>query len=108
MKGTLAVIDAVNKVIVEKETWGHLYPKPGKVYKGSILYTHSAYGDIAIIKSSWEGLGDSPRLFDAMEDFIWIWRGDPGHVYEWKGTCQFSDSNSGDGDIWEGQPKEIL
>lgn len=105
---TLAIIDSVNKKIVLKETWGHLYPKPGKIYKGSILYTNSEYGDLTIIKASWKGLSDSPRLFEAMQDFIWNWRGDPGCVYFWEGTCQFSSSENGDGDCWEGKPVMVI
>ena len=54
MSETLASLDAINKVLVDKETWGHLYPESGKTYKGSILYTHTEYGDIDVIRARWE------------------------------------------------------
>jgi hypothetical protein len=59
------------KAEVMAETWGHLAPKMGKVYKGSIIFAYGEYGDITPIKCEFADLDDSPWFFDDMVEFIW-------------------------------------
>jgi hypothetical protein len=58
------------KQAVLKDTWGHLAPVRGKSYRGYIVFTKTAYGDLSIVDSDFNNLPDSPWLFDAMNDFV--------------------------------------
>lgn len=52
------------------ETWGHLAPEKNKTYTGYIVFTWASYGDLVIIDAHWDGLEDSPWLYDAMQKFV--------------------------------------
>ncbi len=69
---------------VMQDTWGHLAPKKGRVYKGYMIFAHSSYGDIVLLDANFENLTDSPWLFEAMQDFIGENSKDSG-VYKWEG-----------------------
>jgi len=49
-----------NKHHVMLNTWGHLYPDPGRKYPGYIIFSVSDYGDLTILKSEFDNLEDSP------------------------------------------------
>jgi hypothetical protein len=79
---------------VMEETWGHLAPEPGRRYQGTMLFTDSAYGDLVLIEARWEGLQDSPWLFEDMQDYIEVAETKPGRIYRWKGTyVRFKNGN---------------
>jgi hypothetical protein len=75
---------------VLSETWGHLHPEDGKEYSGYLLFTHGAYGDTTIIRSQFEGLDDSPWLFDDLNGFVEQHidanPNKEGTIWRWKGT----------------------
>jgi len=71
--------DFKNKVM--SMTWGHLHPEYRKVYKGYILFTHGAYGDITPIKCEFKDLPDSPWFFQEMEDFLYSKCVESSHFY---------------------------
>lgn len=66
--------------------WGHLAPKRNKAYPGFILFTHSDYGDLTIIKSKFRSLPDSPWFYKAMEDFVYENAQKTGCIYHFKGV----------------------
>lgn len=75
---------------VMANTWGHLAPKKGKTYRGRIVYAVGCFGSDHLnptaIVSEFEGLDESPWFFDALTEFIGEQGGEPGCVYECKGT----------------------
>jgi hypothetical protein len=85
-------IDAMAPAIAEQaaqirvETWGHLAPGKKRTYQGWMVWTHSAYGDLLLIDSEWDGLKDSPWLFTAMQGFWEQRETEPGTVYRFDGT----------------------
>ena len=46
---------------VMKDTWGHLYPQPGRKYRGTMLIAVGEYGDQIIVKSEFKDLECSPQ-----------------------------------------------
>lgn len=67
-----APIEAHNRESVAQNTWGHLAPKKNKTYRGKMLISHSEYSTgITITAMEWEGLPDSPWLYDSVNDFLW-------------------------------------
>lgn len=87
---------------IQAATFGHLAPRPRTTYPGEILFTFGEYGDLTLIRVSFDNLPDSPWLMEDMLDFI----GDKsvkhkikeGNVYKFTGTytkfkngkCRFS------------------
>ena len=64
-----AQIEADQRAHVMFQVWGHLYPEPGNRYKGRIVFVVSGYGgNCCILHSEWQGLEDSPLLFETMQD----------------------------------------
>jgi hypothetical protein len=61
LQEAFAPIEAVYREAVLRDTWGHLAPEPGRKYAGTILFTHSEYGDITVIRTDFPGLPDSPE-----------------------------------------------
>lgn len=70
---------------VQEETWGHLAPQRDRSYPGSMLFAQSQYGDFVILRAEFDGLDDSPWLFDAMMSFVEKWAKEPGVVYGFDG-----------------------
>jgi hypothetical protein len=59
----MCVVDAlsvIKKHNVMSNTWGHLYPEPGRKYPGYIIFSVSDYGDLTILRSEFDDLEDSP------------------------------------------------
>lgn len=66
-----APIEAKYRADIAVETWGHLAPRRRKAYQGSFVFAIPEYdsGNPCIVSAAFEGLGDSPWLYDAMQDF---------------------------------------
>jgi hypothetical protein len=73
-----------NQVIAA--TFGHLAPEPRKAYPGTILFTHSEYGQLVPIRAHFDGLPDSPWFFEHLNDFVADKATVAGGVYRFKGT----------------------
>lgn len=66
-----APVEARNRSIVQQDTWGHLAPVKNISYKCRILFSVSGYSTgTTLIDSSFEGLEDSPWLYEAMNEMI--------------------------------------
>lgn len=90
---------------VMDETWGHLAPKQENVYQGHILFAHGCFGDIVIIAYSFEGLDDSPWLYDDLCSFVNDNVKDQGHVFLWKGTYTYH-ADADEESVFEGTTEE--
>ena len=70
-------------------TWGHLAPKKNKSYSGRIVYAVGCFSEGRLnpvpIVSQFDGLDDSPWLFDALNEFIQTQNNEPGCIYEFTG-----------------------
>lgn len=71
---------------VMEDTWGHLRPKPKKVYRGTILFAHGEYGDIVPLRCHFKGLPSSPWFFEDMMEFISENLGERGSIRIFEGT----------------------
>jgi len=82
-----APAEARYKAQVMFDTFGHLYPQPGNKYQGRIVFVISAYGgNCCILHSEWQGLEDSPLLFETMSDVFDNSRVRGRHdIFEWTG-----------------------
>lgn len=80
---TMAPINSAYREQVLQHTWGHLAPVKNTSYKGKILFTISGYTDAnkVIVDSNFEGLGDSPWLYDAMIEEIHKWDIEDAGIY---------------------------
>lgn len=81
-----APIEAHNRSVVLYETWGHLAPQPRQTYRGQMLFIESNYGDLTLLSSQWEGLDDSPWLYNDMQAYISAYPTQPGLLYHFSGT----------------------
>lgn len=79
-------IEEANFKAVQRDTWGHLAPEENKTYKGYVLFTQTVFGEYVIIDANFEGLPESPWLFDAMTDFIEEHAKEDGSIYRFDGT----------------------
>ena len=75
---------------VLQDTWGHLAPKKGKSYKGTMIYAHGVYGDIVLLYATFEKLNSSPWLFEAMQEYLGGHCEDEG-IYKWEGCFEKLD-----------------
>lgn len=89
MDAAMAPVRLRNKQSAYKATWGHLAPERNRTYRGYIVFTISAFGDMVVIDSDFADLPDSPWLFDAVHDFAFE---DEmlihGAVYRWTGSLR--------------------
>lgn len=79
-------IQADARARVQADMWGHLAPKPRTAYRGTILFTHSEYGDMTLIRTDFGELPSSPWFYEDMTDFMFGCKTVPGGIYEWEGT----------------------
>jgi hypothetical protein len=88
MSAALAPVELAYKQEVLKDTWGHLAPKRNKTHRGFIVFTITTYGNMEMIDNGFDGLPDSPWLFDAMQEFAFSdWENlEHGTVYRFDGT----------------------
>lgn len=54
---------ATKKHNIMQDTWGHLYPTPGKKYPGKILISSGVLGGQILLDYKFEGVDDSPVTF---------------------------------------------
>lgn len=88
---TFAPIEAKDRERVMQATWGHLAPAKNTSYKGVILFTRSTYnsGTITLIDAKFEGLDDSPWLYDFIHEWFYSCPNiDEGAVYQFNGTLR--------------------
>ncbi len=89
------IVDAYGerkKQVVMQDTFGHLAPKEGRSYKGTMIYVRGEYGDIVLLSADFKNLKDSPWLFEAMQEYIGEHCQEEG-LYKWVGQfSKISDS----------------
>lgn len=87
---TLAEYEAIQKEIVCRETFGHLAPQEDRAYPGRIVFGASPYWSqgVVILFCEFEGLGDSPWFYEAVNDFISDQENKAGCVYEFMGQIR--------------------
>ena len=81
------IVDAYGerkKQQVMQSTFGHLAPKEGKTYKGTMIYVHGEFGDIVLLAADFKKLNDSPWLYGAMADYLSEHCEAEG-IYKWTG-----------------------
>jgi hypothetical protein len=71
---------------VEKETWGHLAPEPGRAYPGTILFAEGEWGDLVLLRANFTDLPDSPWFYDALQEWQLDQATKPGGLYRFTGT----------------------
>ncbi len=76
-----------------QDTWGHLYPEPGKTYYGEMLIAVGEYGDLIIVKSDFPGLEYSPQRFELAHSIFNLHRFDEG-IHRIKCGMFFADSSN--------------
>jgi hypothetical protein len=97
----LAKLDAENealqRAIVEAQTFGHLAPNAQQRYQGTMIFCHSEYGKNFIIQDNFEGLEDNPWSFNDLNDWIDTWLANHDYqcgVYKFTGYYQkFKNGN---------------
>jgi hypothetical protein len=75
-----------------QDTWGHLAPKPRRVYKGTILIAEAECSGQGrtIFRDDFPGLDHSPWFYNAMCEYVSNLEGlQDGQVYRWTGTYRF-------------------
>lgn len=82
-----ASIDAHNRDIVEAETWGHLGPIPGKLYRGSVTFACGSYAgstaflSIEFVADDGTQLDDNPWSFEDITRYIVDWQCEEANGY---------------------------
>jgi hypothetical protein len=71
---------------VMQDTWGHLAPQQDRTYKGVVTFTVGCFGDLAVISAEFEGLPDSPWLYEDLHQWIWDQKPEEGKVYRFEGS----------------------
>lgn len=109
MLETLATIEAHAHAVVTAQTFGHLAPKPKKVYEGWILFALTAFGDTCVIDFEFENLSESPwfnlDVVDHISNYTDQLPKDKNFgVFKWNGC--FEKSKKGDAKF-DGQFVEI-
>lgn len=94
MADVFAPIEAAHRARVMRMTWGHLAPKGGKVYRGSMLFAHGEYGDIVPLRAHFIDLPDSPWFFSDMMEWIAKQETTGGKIYSFHGT--YAKAKSGE------------
>ena len=85
---TFAPIEAHNREVVFRATWGHLAPIKHKKYKCSVLFSVTAYrsGTREIIDDCFSNdLSASPWLYDALNELIHSFDLEDAGVYRFDG-----------------------
>lgn len=76
---------------MREETWGHLAPRKGKIYRGRFVYALGCFGDDelnpTILFCAFTGLASSPWFYEALCDFAGEQTiNESGRVYSFNGT----------------------
>lgn len=64
-----ASIDAHNRIIVYRETWGHLDALPGD-YPGHITFVLGCHGDITLLEWDFDKVESNPWIYIELNQFI--------------------------------------
>lgn len=105
-----ALIEADNRARVAAEVWGHLAPQLGTIYRGTVLFAHSDYGDGTVpIATDFDDLPSSPWFYDGMCSFLMDHRSENGNavegkVFRWTGTYEFRNWP----DIWDEAEDDLI
>lgn len=87
MQDAFAPVEAANRDNVMQSTWGHLAPKKGKSYKGTIVWAQGCYGNSTTALSvEFKDLDDSPWLYEAVHEFMFAQDTEVGNVYMFTGA----------------------
>lgn len=89
-----AVVTHLSLQGVMDETFGHLRPDPTHSYSGEMVWAESAYEGGILVCASWDGLSDSPWLYD---DMVSMWESlglEGGKVYRWAGSYRCGKRNA--------------
>lgn len=78
--------EAAYRSRVLASTFGHLAPSVRKKYRGTIIFTQSAYGALVPIRADFPSLPDSPWFFEHLSDFVTERAVEPGKVYRFEGS----------------------
>ena len=82
-----APINAHNREMAFRDTWGHLAPEKNVTYRSKILFCVSEYNSIGTCLIS-DGMPNSPWMFDAIHEYINSFDKIDAGVYEIKATLR--------------------
>lgn len=86
---TLADIEAHNREIVYRETWGHLNSRPEVEHHGHVVFAYGIYGGDPVVTLSLDfgpDAGDGPWFYEGLQDWLLAQNGEDGKVYRFEGT----------------------
>jgi len=63
-------IEARNRAVVMRQTWGHLDTKPGEAHVGHVLFALGCHGDIVVLEWDFEGVEANPWIYDELHEFV--------------------------------------
>lgn len=73
MEPLFAEHEARERAAVLADIWGHLEPRPGRVYRGSIVFARSEYderGAYRLIRTDFDGEPNGPLFYEELQAFI--------------------------------------
>ena len=71
LKDAFILVDQINREIINSNTWGHLYPEPGRKYTGQITVAIGCYHhETIVLDDTFENLPNSPWQYDDLQEFI--------------------------------------
>lgn len=90
MADAWAPVQALYHEQVARATWGHLAPRKNKAYRGYVVFALGCYDSGELnptpLACEFAGLDDSPWFYEAINDFIQTFGGEPGDIYRWEGS----------------------
>lgn len=69
LEEAFAPVQALNRAIVTRNTWGHLAPEPNEKYHGWVIVARGSFGNNIIFDYEFDGLPDSPWFADDLGAF---------------------------------------
>lgn len=64
-------VNAANKkALIMQDTWGHLYPEPGRKYQGHITVVTSSYGITTVFDTNFPDLQNSPQEYNLIHSIL--------------------------------------
>ena len=81
-----APVEAAHRARVLDNTFGHLAPSIRKKYRGTLVFTQSAFGHLVPIRAEFKDLPDSPWFYNHINDFVAERALEAGKVYKFEGT----------------------
>ncbi len=65
-----APIEARNRAVVMRDTWGHLDTKPGEYHPGYVLFALGVHGDIVLLDWEFEGVSANPWIYEELHEHV--------------------------------------